>query len=204
MNRIANWRHIRSFCALILGVSIAWPAYAAAEKAVKPEVSAPAIVQPAQQTAGGPLKPSEVRNFQDWTMRCFSVQTAAPCDVFQMVIKKDTKQRVLNVSIAYAPRDNSYVAQFVVPWGLALEKGLTIEAGKYSAKGLPFRRCSVEGCYVEGRLDSATVDALTRTKLKATLKITSYEGKPINLPLSLNGFAAALQSMKTTARSKMP
>ena len=121
-----------------------------------------------------------------------------------MVVQKNSSQRVLSVSIAYSPRDDAYAAQFIVPWGVALDNGLTIEAGKYSAKGLAFRRCTVDGCYVEGRLDTATVTALSGQLAKATLKIVSYEGQPIDLPLSLKGFSAALEAMKAAARSKAP
>jgi invasion protein IalB len=193
-------KHVRFPLAAAAVILLAGIASAAERQQAQPQ-PAPVQTPPAQTAAA--QKPTEVKNFDNWVMRCFAVATPAPCDVFQLVTQQGSNQRVLSVSIAYAPKDDTYVGQIVVPFGVALENGLTIEAGKYSAKGLTFRRCSRDGCYVEGKLDPATVEALSVPIDKATLKIVSFEGRAIDLPLALKGFAAALAAMKDEARTKI-
>ena len=160
-------------------------------------VSGPA----APQTAAARQPKPETTPFGDWSMRCFPVQSPAPCDVFQASVQKQTHQRVMSTSIAYAPSRDLYAVQFVVPLGVAIAKGLGFEAGSFKVSGAPFRRCTREGCIVESPIDPKAIQAMT-TARTASLKVTAYGGKELSLPLSLDGFPAALAAMKAAAREK--
>ena len=172
------------------------PAPAAAAAPAAPPTSMPA-------GADGSPATTDIRTIQDWTVRCFVVQSAAPCDIYQTAIQNETQKRVLGLSIAYAPREDSYVAQFVVPFGVALKNGVALEAGTYSVQNLQYRRCSAVGCHVEGKLDNAVIQGLSTAGEAGKVKIVSYDGQEIELPMSLKGFNDALAAMRTLARSKV-
>jgi len=169
-------------------------------------VSLPALAQnvgsaPAPQTAATRQPEPETKSFGDWTMRCFPVQSPAPCDVFQASFWKQTHNRATSTSIAYVPSRDLYAVQFTVPLGVSLAKGMGFSVGSYNVSGVPFRRCTREGCLVESPIDPKAVQAMT-TGDKAMITVTAYGGKDIHLPLSLNGFSAALAAMKDAAKAK--
>ena len=58
----------------------------------------------------------QTKPFGDWTVRCFPVKSPSPCDMFELLAnKKDTRQRVMSVSIAYLPANDRHVIQIAVP-----------------------------------------------------------------------------------------
>jgi invasion protein IalB len=139
---------------------------------------------------------------EDWTVHCFDVRGPAPCDMQQMAANKQ-RQRVLSVSIAYIPQNDRYALQVVVPLGVAIGKGMTLNAGAKTLKGVRYNRCNREGCFVEVIIDAATVDALAR--LGASTQIVVYPYKQTNeikQPMSLKGFGAALARLKAEARTR--
>src|SRR6201999_4206140 len=56
-------------------------------------------VASAQQAADAPVRP-DVKTVGDWEVRCFAVKNTHPCDVFQEMANKDSRQRILSVSLA--------------------------------------------------------------------------------------------------------
>lgn len=136
-------------------------------------------------------------------MRCFVIQSTAPCDIYQSAVQSESKRRVLGLSIAYAPREDSYVAQFVVPFGVSLKDGVSLIAGTYQVNGLIFRRCSQGGCHVEGKIDTAVIQGLAQAGEVGKVRIVAFAGQPIELPMSLKGFNEALAAMRTLARAKV-
>jgi invasion protein IalB len=162
---------------------------------------AAALFATAAQAAQAPVA-TEVENFGDWTVRCFSVATGGPCDIAQQSTNQQTKQNVVVVSIAYVPRNDRYTASILVPLGVLLPNGVTIINGNYRSKALPFRRCEDDGCHVETVLDPAIIAGLSGPAGKASVTVTSFAGMPIALPLSLMGFTDALDAMKRLAIEK--
>ncbi len=161
----------------------------------------PAIGAAAQgQTAG---TATDVQTFGDWTVRCFSVKAAAPCDIIQVAVNKEKKQRVSSVSLAYVPSRDNYAVQIIVPLGVAVASGLTISAGNNKIEGLKFRRCEHDGCYVETGVSKNSLEALATGGSTGTITVALYHvNKTINLPLSLNGFVPAVNKLKELARAK--
>jgi invasion protein IalB len=138
----------------------------------------------------------------DWTVRCFRIQTIAPCDILQVASQQETQRRVLLVSIAYVPSQNVYWAQVVVPLAVALSKGMTIPAGDATLNAMRFTRCERDGCYVEQQLPDAAIQAL-RGMESTTINIVAYGNEQAaNLPLSLNGFGQAIDRLRTEARQR--
>jgi invasion protein IalB len=156
----------------------------------------------AQQQQRAPLKPDVTKQYGDWLVRCYPVASPSPCDMFELLAQKDSGNRVMSVSFAFAPKANRFVAQIAVPLGIELSKGLVIKAGDYASPALSFRRCDRGGCYIEGVIDPAMLDALAQNGEKAQATIVSAEGKSLDIAFSLKGFGEARGSMTDLARQK--
>jgi len=144
----------------------------------------------------------EVKEIGDWSVRCFPMDSPSPCDMYEELDDKNSHQRVLSVSLAYIPKMDRHAIQISVPLGVALPKGLVIQTDSFTSGTLRYRRCDRQGCYVEMVLDNAAVDSLAKSGPNARIKIVADGGKPFDMRFSLNGFAAAHDSMASQAREK--
>ena len=158
----------------------------------------------AQAPAGAaqPPGPPEIKTIGDWAVRCYPVQSQSPCDMFQQQNEKDSQQRILAVSFAYVPHLDRHAIQVVVPLGVSIPKGVVIHTASFTSKEMPYRRCDRNGCYVEMLVDNSLVDQIGRGGDGAMVKITADDGKSYDLKISLNGFAAAHDSMTEQAKQK--
>jgi invasion protein IalB len=161
--------------------------------------SGAALAQPAPPAA--PRAP-EVKEVGDWSVRCFPVDSPSPCDMYEELDDKNSRQRVLAVSLAYIPKVDRHAIQIAVPLGVALGKGLQIQTDSFTSAVLRYRRCDRQGCYVEMGLDNNSVQQLAKSGPNAKVKIFADGGKPFDLRFSLNGFAAAHDSMSSLAKEK--
>jgi len=150
--------------------------------------------------AAPPAESGSVGKFGDWEVRCFSVQSPAPCDMVQLLTQKSTGSRVMSLSIAYAPGTNRHLVQFVVPLGVSLPKGASLTAGSYTSPRLLYRRCNKAGCFVEGAIDEAVIGAMGKSGAQAKMMVVSDNGKPFSIPFSLRGFAQAHDSLVALER----
>jgi invasion protein IalB len=141
-------------------------------------------------------------NFGDWIVRCFKPKSPVPCSMVQVAANKDSQQRVLLMSIAYISARDAYGLQVVVPLGIAIAKGATLNAGENSLSGLKYTRCERDGCYVEVVIPAETLTALGGME-KTTLDLFGYDKTEASkIPVSLNGFADAAVRMKALARER--
>ncbi len=175
------------------------PAAAAAKPstAAKPTASS----APAQANPNQPLKPSEDKAYGDWSVRCYPVSSPSPCEMLEMLVNKKTGRRVLGVLIAYIPSRDQHVMQIAMPLGVSLANGAVIGTDTFTSGVLKYRRCDMQGCYVETGIDNDSLNALGRAT-KAEMRIVSVDGKKFNLTFSLNGFTAAHNALVELARQK--
>lgn len=142
------------------------------------------------------------QNVGDWVVRCVqtTVKSPAPCEVLQVTVNKDTKQRLSSLSLAYVPSRDSYAMQVVVPTGVALSKGLLLGP---STQGLKYTRCERDGCYVETVVDNTVVQTLGKAGKATNIAVVPY-GKTdqIKFPVSLTGFTEAMDRMKTYSKDR--
>jgi invasion protein IalB len=138
----------------------------------------------------------------DWAVRCFNVKSMAPCDIFYALGTKESKQTIVTISIAYFPSQNKNAINIRVPLGMAIQKGLTIEASAYKSQMISYRRCNQNGCFVEGIVPNDVLEGLKRSGTNATLKITPYGSKDVSLPFSLKGFNQAYSEMVELSKQK--
>jgi len=157
----------------------------------------------AQQPAADAVPPRpESKTVGDWLVRCFPIQSASPCDIFQELDNQRTHQRVLSLSFAYVPSLDRHHVQITVPLEVSIPKGLTIQTDSYTSPVLKYRRCDRNGCYVEMAVDNSLIAALARSSGDAKVNIVSDSGKSYGLTFFLKGFAAAHDSMVEQAKAK--
>jgi invasion protein IalB len=158
-------------------------------------------VASAQQAADAPARP-DVKTVGDWEVRCFAVKNTHPCDVFQEMANKDSRQRILSISLAYDTDANRHLLQITVPLDVALQKGMTLQTDSYTSPMLKYRMCSREGCFVQMAADDAIVEGLAKSGPQAKINIVGDNGKSYGLQFSLKGFSAAHDDMVAQARAK--
>jgi invasion protein IalB len=164
--------------------------------------AAPAAPAPAQQQqASRPAQPTDVKDYGDWTVRCFPGNAVAPCQMVQLRIVEKTKQRILGVLLAYIPSRDTNLMEISVPLGVGLQNGLIVSADTYKSGPLKFTRCDSEGCYVEGAIGKDVLSALGRAT-KSQMQIVSANGKKYNLVFSMKGFNDAHRALLDLSRQK--
>ena len=122
--------------------------------------------------------------------------------MIQLLTQKSTGNRVMSLSIAFAPQAGRHLVQFVVPLGVSLPKGAALLAGSYTSPRLFYRRCNKAGCFVEGGIEEAVIDALGKSDGPAKMMVVSDSGKPLSISFSLRGFAQAHDSMVALERQR--
>ncbi len=178
---------------------IALPSLAFAQApAAAPPPADPAAAAQAQAAAQFSVN----QNVGDWVVRCVqtTVKSPAPCEVLQVTVNKDTKQRLSSLSLAYVPSRDSYAMQVVVPTGVALAKGLLLGP---STQGMKYTRCERDGCYVESVVDNTVVQTLGKAGKATDIAVVPY-GKTdqIKFPVSLTGFTEAMDRMKSYSKDR--
>ena len=157
----------------------------------------------AQQAAPDPstARP-DVKTVEDWFVRCFPIQSPSPCDMFQELDNRDTRQRILSLSLAYVPSLDRHALQVTVPLDIAIQKGVVIQTDSYTSPVLKYRRCDRNGCYVEQAVDKSVVEGLAKSGPDGKVNIVADNGKAFSLKFSLKGFAAAHDDMVAQAKAK--
>jgi invasion protein IalB len=150
-----------------------------------------------------PTQPPQVKTVGDWSVRCFPVQNAHPCDIFQEQGDQRSGQRLLSVSVAYVPLADRNLVQISVPLEVFIPRGLVIQTDTYTSPVMKYRMCTRDGCFVQTAVDNGFMDALAKSSAaKARVNIVGDDGKSYALAFSLKGFAAAREEAMNEARSK--
>jgi invasion protein IalB len=162
----------------------------------------PSLAQPTPAKPAG--APVTTKTFEDWLVRCPTTPQPMPCDAVQLLVEPKSKQRVLSVSVAYDPTKGQHVVRIILPLGVWLPNGATIEAAGTKIEKVVIRRCEPFGCVVEGLLDPKLREAM-RKGGEAKIVVFDQAQKPLDLKFSLKGYAGAEDHMTTeTKKVKLP
>jgi len=158
----------------------------------------------AQTPAAPPPRPGQpdVKQVDDWFVRCFPVQSPSPCDMFEELDDQRSHQRVLAFSIAYVPSLDRYALQVTVPLEISIPKGIVVQTDSYTSPVMHYRRCDRNGCYVEMAVDKSLIEALAKSGRDAKVNIVADNGKSYGLTFYLKGFSAAHDEMVSDAKAK--
>ncbi len=132
----------------------------------------------------------------DWIVRCFHAQTNV-CEMMQVMIDRINKVKVASISISYIPKSDSYLGRFSAPLGVAFDAGLGLEFGAFRANDLKYRLCAKDGCYVIGMCPPQMIDAMKGMGAnKGAMDIQMIDGRKLQIPITLNGFADGVELLK--------
>jgi invasion protein IalB len=135
--------------------------------------------------------------YGDWTVRCVAREGVPPCEMAQIAANNTTHEQVMRISIAHAGQSESLGVQIQVPLGVLLTGGVLVRVDdKQTVGNFQFTRCEANGCLIEGVVTPETL-APFRKASKGILAVLDRQGKPLVLPLSFEGYEAAMDAMSS-------
>jgi len=135
---------------------------------------------------------SLTESYQDWVVACQAqANNVTSCVMRQVQSNSQTNQNVLTVELRNSA-GGKVEGALLMPFGLALAKGVVLKIDEAAAGGLAFSTCLPQGCLVPLSFDGAQVAKL---KTGAVLNISATgqaQAQPVELKVSLKGFPTAL------------
>lgn len=166
-----------------------------------------AQAQSSGANAGGPGAASSLpggasslnETYRDWRVACAQQGTAKRCALSQVQVQQNNGQRVLAIELN-APSGNTVAGTLVMPFGLALDSGVTLQIDERPAmQPVRFRTCMPGGCLVAVSFDAPTLIAL-RAGTALKVKAVADGGAAAPFSISLQGFATALDRVAVLSR----
>jgi invasion protein IalB len=159
--------------------------------------------QPPPTSPSGQALPGGASQMQethgDWRVTCAQPNGQKVCTLSQQLADQNSRQLVLGIELTAKTPDKAE-GTLVMPFGLAVDKGVTLQVDDNGAPmAKTFRTCVPTGCLVALSFDSAQLTALRRgTSLN--VKATADGGKEAAFKISLAGFGSAFD--RTAALTK--
>lgn len=128
--------------------------------------------------------------YRDWRVSCTQQASSKRCALSQ-VQSLQSGQLVLAIELN-APVGDAVSGTLILPFGLALDAGVTLQIDENPAmQPLRFRTCLPGGCLVDLGFDAPRLAAL---RAGAALKVNAVAdgGAAIPFSISLHGFTSAL------------
>lgn len=154
--------------------------------------------QDATQSGATQTPEATTASYRDWTMRCQKVDAEGAeardvCEIAQ-AIRGNGDERVLAQLVIGRPDPDGSVRMVVqLPPGVWLPAGVYLESAEGDTISADYTRCT-QVCAAVTDLDQADIDALEDTTEPASLTFQDGARRPIALPVSLDGFTAALEA----------
>jgi invasion protein IalB len=180
--------------------SLAWLYAALLGVVVSGTFAATAAAQEAPSLPGGASSLRE--NHGDWIVTC-RIDTQAGKSVKLCVLAQEqadsrTRQRMLALELQ--PSATGAQGTLVLPFGLALDAGVTLQVDDGTATPVQrFRTCLPAGCIVPITFDAKGL-ALLRKGTALRIKATADGGKEAPFTVSLKGFPSAFDRAATLAK----
>lgn len=181
--------------ALGLGTSIAL----AQEAQQVPAPTAPAQQAPAPEGPAQPELELTERQIQDWMVRCGRPegQEQEVCEMQQQQVDSEDRT-VMAVAVGRVPGTSNVGLLILLPLGILLPAGVTMQIDGGAAIPLEVERCEREGCRIERIVEPDLLNRLKAgTKATVFFQAVDPQGKRqrLGVPISLLGFTAALNEV---------
>jgi len=152
----------------------------------------------AQSTQGGPPPAAVLKaTHGQWEVRCYGQNDCIMTQLHKRTA--DTADAVFTIFKPEGLQDNTgqpilALAEIVVPLGVFLPGALGLQVDQNEPKAVPFERCIPDGCVVRAPIAQAMLDQMRRGGT-AHLILSPSPDERVRLPVSLNGFSAAFDSL---------
>lgn len=136
--------------------------------------------------------------YKDWVVACRVASNAKHCVMSQQQAQQNG-QRVLAIELD-EPSDKGVSGTLILPFGLALDSGVTFQIDDRPAmQPVRFRTCLPVGCLVNVTFDGPILVAL-RAGTALKVKAVADGGAAANFSISLQGFGTALDRVGALSR----
>ena len=149
-----------------------------------------ALAQGARVTQGEPA-PNQPQSI--WGVNCAGVPGGLDCRAVQNVRMTNTGQ--LSVAVRLVPETKKPMLLLVVPLGIQLPAGVTLQFGQEEARVVPLQNCDASGCLAQYALTDADIAAMVRGQT-VTVKVQDPNKQTISVQVPSTGFAAAYAKIK--------
>lgn len=136
--------------------------------------------------------------YRDWTVRCDHLPETPPrrvCEVVQAVRANDGQAVLAQIVIGQPAPDQPTKLIVQLPAGVWLPANVTLTAPSGESATATFTRC-MQLCVADADIAQPIVDALKAATEPAKLTFQDGSRRPIELPISLNGFTAAINAAR--------
>lgn len=139
----------------------------------------------------------DTEKFGNWTAKCEESRgkVQGGCFIFQNLVLREGGQRVLQFAVGYVATTEAPIALLSLPLGISLPPGVSIRIGDAQPTRVIVERCEPNGCRAGLKLNDALLSQL-RQGTQLTVTFHDAERRPIEVPLSLDGFEAGLEALK--------
>jgi invasion protein IalB len=176
-----------------LGLNAALLVSAASGEDVTPPAAAASQSSDAKPQDPGKAPSITQQTFGQWALQCSSDKSMnPPCQIIYQLSSTDRKVATV-ISMARAS-GGSVGMQVAVPLGFAIQPGIKIAFGKDFSMTAAVSRCTLQGCLVEGIAPANLLSAMLKEK-SGQISLRMLQGKDVELPINLDGFANAYKAM---------
>jgi invasion protein IalB len=153
----------------------------------------------AQEGAALPGGASSLQEtYQDWLVSCVQ-QNGKRCALAQRT--QQNGQQVMAIELVPAGDGETATGTLVLPFGLALDAGVALQADDNPAGApLRFSTCLSGGCLVPLSLDAALLDGMRGGETLKVMSKAADSDRAVPLSVSLKGFGAAFDRVNALAK----
>jgi invasion protein IalB len=145
-------------------------------------------------TAAEP-KQDVLQTWGDWSKICTtSDDDKRVCQIVQSANQNESGALVFQTAVGYVDDTDKPVMYLTAPLGIFLPRGITVVIDDKPGVTATVQRCDGNGCLGLLVLEPDFVDALKKAAA-AKLVFAASAKQNVSIPLSLNGFAAALEGL---------
>jgi len=164
--------------------------------------TAPAAAQASGQVAATPQ--TTTATYQDWTLRCDNAVGNPPhkvCEVAQIVMAQGGKVALAQIGIGRP--DSARPLELIVqlPNGVWLPSNAILALDDKTTITATYKRC-VQLCFADADIEDKTLSALKARTDAVKLLFADGTQRIVELPVSLKGFANALDASLQDSEAK--
>jgi invasion protein IalB len=186
MHVFKNGAHICGGLAALYILVSSFPIAAQNQGRVESELGTRLAQAPQVQSA-----PTQAQPF--WGVNCAGTPSGLDCRALQGVPMTNSGQ--LNVAVRIPTDTKKPTMLVLVPAGIYLPAGVTLQFGQEEAKAVRLQSCDNSGCLAEYAITDAELAVMTKGQA-VTVSIQDRNRQPISVQLPSTGFAAAYAKIK--------
>lgn len=162
---------------------------------------APAIAEaqaPAAAPQAGAAAAPVISRFADWELICPQDNPGQGCRVSQLLGVNGSGETVFGLNVLAARQAGQQVAIISTPLGGYLAPGMELRIDRARPVRVLYETCNVSGCHGGFALAGAIRRGLTSGR-RLQVRLWTAKNQPVDVNVSLNGFAQAVQAMEARA-----